>query len=202
MRSLTVLVMVIVFALISCKKDEASLPQQTPQTTVAESGTVREMPAPEQAQSTTVAVPQTATAAPTAAPAATLIASTEGELSDVRIDVTQFKRDPGGTVTLRLVLVNNSSDRVLVRGHWLGDSSVSSDHGAVGAIHLIDAVNKKKYFVVRDADQTCVCSREVRDVEPGKKANLWAKFAAPPADVQQLTIVVPHFTPIDEVPLS
>lgn len=160
------------------------------------------MPTPEQAQSTTVAVPQTTTAVPIAAPAATVIGSTEGELSDVRIDITQFRRDPGGTVTLRLVLVNNSSSNVGLAGHWLGDGSVRSDYAAVGAIHLIDPLNKKKYFVVRDADQTCVCSREVGAIEPGKKANLWAKFAAPPADVQRMTIVVPHFTPIDEVPLS
>ena len=197
MRSSTILVIGIAFALFGCQQDAAVLQGQTPQATVPETGAVRDMPTPDQAQSTVVAVPQSATAVPTAAPAATVIGSTEGELSDVRIDITQFKRDTGGTVTLRFVVVNNSTS-LLGLYRFMSDSSNSS----VSGVHLIDPVNKKKYFVVRDADQTCVCSRDVSDIESGKRVNLWAKFAAPPADVQRLTIVVPHFTPIDEVPLS
>ena len=47
-----------------------------------------------------------------------------------------------------------------------------------------------------------MCSREVEDVHPGNKANLWAKFPAPPPDVTKVTIEIPHFQPMDDVPIS
>jgi hypothetical protein len=39
-------------------------------------------------------------------------------------------------------------------------------------------------------------------VEKGAKVNLWAKFAAPPANVEKVTVVVPDFQPIDGVPIT
>jgi hypothetical protein len=103
---------------------------------------------------------------------------------------------------MKFTLANNSQESANFGGHWLGDNTINSDYKAVGAVHLIDPVGKKKYFVIRDAEQKCVCSREVEPVKAGEKANLWAKFAAPPSDVQKVSIVVPHFTPMDDVPIQ
>ncbi len=72
----------------------------------------------------------------------------------------------------------------------------------MSGIHLLDPVNKKKYFVVTDAERKCVCSKEIPDVEPGGKLNLWAKFPAPPPEVTKVSIEIPHFAPIDDVPIS
>lgn len=38
---------------------------------------------------------------------------------------------------------------------------------SVDGIHLIESVGKKKYFVVRDSDGACVCSREIQAIAPG-----------------------------------
>lgn len=133
-------------------------------------------------------------------PAAGVIASTEGETSGVRIDVTQFQRASGDTVNLRFDLVNESPEEVGMV-NYMTDSTMG-EYSTVGGIHLVDPVNKRKYFVVRDADNKCVCSREVDSVDPGKKATLWAKFPAPPPDVQRISIVFPKFIPLDDVPLK
>lgn len=174
-------------------------------------------PAPQQAATASPA-PQAAVAAPspavpvptaTAAPAATsstpatagaAIASADGEQPGVTLAVTEFKRATGETATLKFTIVNNGSEPFDF-GYLLGDPSHGGhDHGSVGGVHLLDPVNKKKYFVVRDSDGKCVCSRELRKIEAGKSMNLWAKFPAP--DVQRVTIVVPHFMPMDDAPLS
>ena len=72
----------------------------------------------------------------------------------------------------------------------------------MGGVYLIDAAGMKKYLVVRDADDHCVCSRDIEDIDKGKSATMWAKFPAPPDDVQAMVIVIPHFIPIDDVPVG
>jgi hypothetical protein len=54
---------------------------------------------------------------------------------------------------------------------------------------------------VRDTENTCVCSQKVPNIKSGSRASLFAKFPAPPPDVQKISIVIPHFVPMDDVPI-
>jgi hypothetical protein len=56
--------------------------------------------------------------------------------------------------------------------------------------------------VVRDAEGKCLSSRGLGKIEPGSRMNLWAKFPAPPDSVEKITVVIPHFIPMDDVPIS
>ena len=38
--------------------------------------------------------------------------------------------------------------------------------------------------------------------EEEARANLYAKFPAPPGDVEKITVEIPHFIPMDDVPIS
>ena len=140
-----------------------------------------------------------AEAAPPAPVAAGPVASTDGEQPGIRIDVTELKRSSGDTVTLRLSLVNGSSE-----GFSLADSLRLRGSGYnISGIYLLDPANKKKYQVIMGADDQCVCSSGVPyTLEAGKTINLWAKFPAPPADVAEIGVVVPHFIPMDGVPIA
>ena len=71
----------------------------------------------------------------------------------------------------------------------------------VGGVHLIDPEGKKKYFVARDSEGKCVCSAFV-PLKPGERVNHWGRFAAPPETVERLTVVIPPFAPMDDVPVS
>ena len=133
--------------------------------------------------------------------AQTVIASTDGETPGVRLDVTEVKRGSGGTLTVRFTIANKSTSAFKF-GHNLGDQAYSRDFGTIGATHLLDATNKKKYLVMRDSEKNCVCSSKLKDLPAGKSINLWGKFPAPPADVQVVSIVVPGFMPLDEVAIS
>lgn len=136
-------------------------------------------------------------AAPTSLSAQTL--SADGNTPGLKIEIQDLKRDEGGTVTLRFQLINES-DKHFDAGCALRETS-SDECGTISGVHLIDAANKKKYLVVRDASNKCACARLHR-VDKGAKVNLWAKFAAPPTQVQKITVVVPEFQPVESVPIT
>jgi hypothetical protein len=140
----------------------------------------------------------TATAPPPAA--GPVLASTEGDKPGIRVEVVELKRTSGDTVNLKFAMINESGEDMGF-GYEFGEGS-TTDIGTVAGAHLIDAAGKKKYFVVRDTENACVCSRGLNSIKPKTRANLFAKFPAPPEDVQKITVVIPHFTPMDDVPIS
>jgi hypothetical protein len=185
-----------VLLILSCAKKEP-----------ATSDTVAPAPATTSSTATTSSAPPPASSAPAAAPpvAATTssgIASADGEKPGTRVDVAELKRGSGGTVTLKMAFVNDS-DKALGFGYDFGDPDHHiGDYGTIGAVQLVDPVGKKKYFVARDSDGKCVCSTKIPDLAPHERLSLWAKFPAPPDDVQKISIVIPHFQPLDDVTIS
>jgi hypothetical protein len=152
---------------------------------------------------TTAAAPAVAppAAPPPAAPANVpkVIGSAEGSIPGTRVEVTELKRTSGGTVTLRFQIVNESTETLPV-GSMMAMVDLSGDY-AIANVHLIDPVGRKKYFTAKDAQGKCVCSVYAA-AKPGGRVNLWAKFAAPPDDVEKLSVVIPPFAPADDVPIS
>ena len=135
-------------------------------------------------------------------PSAAAIATADGEKAGTRVEITELKRSSDNTVTLKFALVNDS-DKQIGFGYDYGDKANEiKDYGSIGGVNLVDSAGKKKYFVVRDTESNCLCSRGVKDISPASRANLWAKFPAPPDDVQKISIVIPHFGPLDDVPIS
>lgn len=127
------------------------------------------------------------------------IASTDGEQSGMRVDVTELKRGSGGTVTLKFTLINGSEAPFTLADNLRGAGAGYN----VSGVYLLDTANRKKYHVIMDAEQNCVCSTNVPyTVEAGTSVNLWAKFPAPPAETSEVGVVVPHFIPMDGVPIA
>lgn len=123
----------------------------------------------------------------------------DGDIPGTKVVIQDLKRDEGGTLTLRFQMVNESEERIGDRCAYRESSSESC--GPISGVHLVDAANKKKYLVVRDSSNKCLCA-EIRAIDKGKSLNLWAKFPAPPAGVQKITVIVPQFQPIEGVPIT
>lgn len=195
MRVRFIAALIVSILTVACQKEQPVQQHQASMAPVAAPTANQPVQAP-------VAAAPAPTTPPVPAPlaAAGAIATTDGEQPGVALTVTEFKRSSGDTVTLKFTIANNGSDR-LTFGYNFGDGAHGGDFASIGGVHLIDAVNKKKYFVVRDSENRCVCSRDVKDLAPGGRINLWAKFPAP-ADAQRVTVVVPHFIPMDDVPIS
>jgi hypothetical protein len=168
----------------ACSSQEPSPPAETARPTAVPAANPAPSPAP----------------APGPAPTtAQVLASAEGRTPGLRAEVTELKRTSGGTLTLRFALVNESKQVINV-----SDVKELIDLGGsypVGGVHLIDPVGRKKYFVARDSENRCVCS-EFDALDTGQRANHWAKFPAPPDDVQQISVVLPTFSPMDDVPIG
>ena len=182
------LLLLAALALAGCSKLEELKRANTQPTQAA-------TPAPAQAAATAPPAP----AASPAAPAGPALATADGDMPGIRVEVQELKRTSGDTVSLKFAMINDS-DKDLGFGYQFVEPN--KGFGDVGGVNLIDPVAKKKYFVVRDTEGACVCSRDVPNIKPKSRANLWAKFPAPPEDVQKISVVIPHFTPLDDVPIS
>jgi hypothetical protein len=89
----------------------------------------------------------------------------EGEKPGTKIVVRGLKQDEGGTLTLRLQMINETDTPEGVFG-LLG--------GALGGnVYLIDAANKKKYLVVKDTSGDCECSQVKGDVKRSASVRQW-----------------------------
>ena len=137
-----------------------------------------------------------------AGPAAVALATADGEKAGTRVEITELKRSSDNTLTLKFALVNDGTESVSSNYNYGDPQNSIKDFNSIGGVTLVDGANKKKYFVVRDTETNCLCSRDIKDIAPKSRANLWAKFPAPPDDVQKISIVIPHFGPIDDVPIS
>ncbi|HET7710842.1 MAG TPA: hypothetical protein VFL80_02835 [Thermoanaerobaculia bacterium] len=184
--------MVIAISTLACAKKEPAEP-------AASVSATQPAPAAPAGDPTPVNTPPAASPAPAAAPAG--IATADAETPGVTAVVTELKRTSGGALSLKFTIVN-ASDKEHDFGYNYGESSRTGDYGSIGGVHLIDEAGKKKYFVIRDSEGNCVCSRGLKGLPQGKSANLWARFPAPPEDVQKISIVIPHFSPLDDVPIS
>ena len=140
-------------------------------------------------------------ASPATAAAASAVATTDGETPGTRIEVQELKRSSGGSVTLRFLLINNSDKPIDMHPYLSGDDT-RRDTRSVAGITLVDAIGKKKYFVLRDSEGACLCSHAFEDLASSGRLSLWAKFPAPPDNVDKISVIVPHFAPMDDVPLG
>jgi hypothetical protein len=137
------------------------------------------------------------TAVPALLSAAEPIATTDGETAGTSIQVQELKL-VSGALMLKFTIKNESDQPV-----DLYSTMISNEGQTVDGIYLLDVPGKKKYLVVRDADNHCLCSRGInRNLGPNQSAAFWAKFPTPPDSVQKVGVVVPHFIPMDDVPIS
>ena len=174
----------------SCGKQEGTQAVAPTQTAVTSS--VATTPS-----STTSAAP-----APASAAAPGGIASADADKPGVKVTITELKRSAGGTLSLKAVVSNASADSFGFGGQFEEPGHGNTDYNTIAGVSIVDPVGKKKYFVARDSDGHPLCSGGLNSIEKGASANVWAKFAAPPDDVQKVSVVFPHFQPLDDVPIS
>jgi hypothetical protein len=136
--------------------------------------------------------------APAAGPSP--LATADGETAGMQVQVKQLKVVGGDTLMLQFVLINNSENAFIIWGPLSTDPNRHRDD--VDAVTLIDLANKKKYEVIRDADKNCLCSRNLDDIPAKGSLSVYAKFPAPPDSVQKIEVNIPHFTPMEDVPIS
>lgn len=143
-----------------------------------------------------------------AAPAAAVTQAPQAIASEeispgVRVDILELKRTSGGTLTLKFAVVNTTPEEVELSNIFSGNQSISN--WDVAKVALLDTPNKKKYLVMRDSENNCVCSRgnaSNYQLKGGASRTLWAKFQAPPAHVATITVEMPGTPPFEDLAIA
>jgi hypothetical protein len=131
----------------------------------------------------------TAGAAPTTQP----IAVENHEVPGVQVALMDVRRTSGDTVTVR-VQFRNTTDKELTNRIFSGSNIVDD-------MYLVDGASKKKYLVVRDAEDKPVGYSGSSQTIPAKAVvQAWGRFPAPVSP--KIMVSVPGVPPFEEVPVN
>lgn len=129
-----------------------------------------------------------------AASSASLGSDTEWD--GVTVEIQSATRGEGD-VTIKFKYTNSGS-----KAAELYHSNYGHDNLAE-LVYYIDPKNKKKYTVIKDAEQKPLASlMHSIKLEPGASKAGWCKLPAPPADVTSITVVLPGAAPFEKVQIS
>ncbi|KZR72686.1 hypothetical protein PMIT1313_00041 [Prochlorococcus marinus str. MIT 1313] len=113
------------------------------------------------------------------------------------VALLRVKRSSDNTVTLQWRYINNTDEEVTLcnsycwtnlRSSWLADS------------YIVDNDNQKKHLVVKaDGNPMTTKVNRPTKLNPGSSYKVWAKFPAPPVEVESVSIYIPGTIPIEDV---
>jgi hypothetical protein len=156
--------------------------------------------------------PTTATPVASGATPAPVVASADrGDLPGITLTVDQLRRSDPNTVTVVFTIANKDGEPPVFDWTWgeLGLTEVGNAFAFdMSGVYLVEPEGKKKYLVLRDTNNRCICSTGVyrsgtaEGLTPGTAVTMFAKFPAPPAAVTRVAVAVPHFPVLDGLPLA
>ncbi|MEU9458182.1 hypothetical protein [Streptomyces sp. NPDC048312] len=121
------------------------------------------------------------------------------KLAEVRGDgltlvINQVKRDSGGFVTVQGEL-KNVSDRTRNSSGWEGAETniVNANPNSVSGATLVDKVSKKRYYVLRDTENRCLCTTGISPLAPSASTSIFMQFPAPPSTTTEVDFTLPTF---------
>ncbi|MFI9047624.1 hypothetical protein [Streptomyces sp. NPDC053427] len=103
-------------------------------------------------------------------------------------------RDAGGFVTVQGVLKNTSSEPFSESSAWRGDETEMQQHGNhLGGATLIDAKERKRYYVLRDTEGRPLATTGIRIIKPAETLPVFMQFPSPPASTTDVEFQLPTF---------
>ncbi len=117
------------------------------------------------------------------------------EWGDVSVELKGVKRASGDTVTIKFKYTNNGSEEIdISRAGQYGHDNV------IEHVYFVDTVNNKKYLIVKDSEGKPLGTKlQYFVLAPGESKSAWAKFPAPPPDVENITVYLPGAPPFEDV---
>lgn len=102
------------------------------------------------------------------------------------------ERDNGGFLTINGTIKNTSGKRQAARLVWSGtEAQVQQTSRSLAGITLVDTVEKKRYYVLRDTDGNPLTTTSIDAFDPGAEAPFFAQFPAPPVSTTSVAIQIP-----------
>ncbi|WP_439082337.1 hypothetical protein [Streptomyces sp. WL006] len=121
------------------------------------------------------------------------------KLAEVRGDgmvmtIHQAKRDPGGFITLQASIKNEGTQSKNTVA-WAGTETalLAMNPNSVAGATLVDKVGKKRYYILRDTENRCLCTTGIPPLLAGKTTSVFMQFPAPPSTTTEVDFTLPTF---------
>ncbi len=113
----------------------------------------------------------------------------------------EVKRTSGGALLIRWRTINTATAQSggLVAGTTSKPIYYNFDWND---LYYTDPAENKKYAFLTDSENNRILDIFYGNFETGQQHLNWAKFPAPPATSNKITIVIPKFAPFEDVPVS
>jgi hypothetical protein len=119
----------------------------------------------------------------------------EVQNGDITLRITSALREEGGFVTVRGTVTNAGSDRWAAPG-WQGDEVELADNQAsMAGAKLVDKEGRKRYFILRDTEGRCLCTKFNMGLGGGESTNWYAQFPAPPEGSDEVDFQIADMPP-------
>ncbi len=147
--------------------------------------------------------PSDATPAVDAAPAPPpVLAETAGEEGHLSIGVVSLDRVAPDTLELRLAVTHTGRAGAPALDIAQRFSADGPDRGTLAEVYLADLSHEHKFFVLRDANNAPLGSRDLSPLLAGERRVLWARYPAPGDGDSEVVVHVPHAEPMPNVPVG
>jgi hypothetical protein len=118
---------------------------------------------------------------------------------DLRAEILEVKRVSGGALNVRWRLIHGAAQP----GGLTGTAGKPIYYNfSWDQIYFVDPAENKKYQYLTDSAGNRIVEVFHGNIAPGQQRLSWAKFPAPPANSNKITIYLPHFAPFEDVPIS
>jgi hypothetical protein len=119
---------------------------------------------------------------------------------DLRAEILEAKRVSGGALNVRWRIVHGAAQP----GGLTGGTATKPIYYNFSwdQIYFVDPAENKKYQFLTDSAGNRILEVFHGNIAPGQQRLNWAKFPAPPAASNKITIYLPHFAPFEDIPVS
>ncbi|MET8731358.1 hypothetical protein ABZV81_29910 [Streptomyces parvus] len=123
----------------------------------------------------------------------------DAKLAEIRGDglvmtIHQAKRDSGGFITLQASIKNEGTQSKNTTA-WAGTETalLAKNPNSVAGATLVDKVGKKRYYILRDTENRCLCTTGIPPLLAGKTTSVFMQFPAPPETTTEVDFTLPTF---------
>ncbi|WP_314171858.1 hypothetical protein [Streptomyces winkii] len=103
-----------------------------------------------------------------------------GQGGNFTLTINSAQRDKSGFTTFKGTLKNDGPTVAVLPG-WASDESELKDNGlSMAGATMIDKRGKKRYYILRDTNGHCLCTKFTGGFEEGETSEWFAQFPAPP----------------------
>jgi hypothetical protein len=131
--------------------------------------------------------------------------SGSGSQSELVAHVHQAERNEAGNLlSVTWSIENPTSNPVVVT--WLADRTYTYSGPYFSAVTALSSDGATRFHPIMDGSGECVCSGNTSSdfserVEAGESTAYWSMFSVP-SDIESVSVEIPGFDPIEDIPIS